>query len=73
MTFKMSDNAQTIKVFNLRADTSEFIGAGDAYIAPHTGLPANCTEIAAPAIPVDHVAILMKLSRRGHSPKTIAA
>ncbi|EOS93070.1 tail assembly chaperone [Erwinia tracheiphila] len=57
MTFKMSDNAQTIKVFNLRADTSEFIGAGDAYIAPHTGLPANCTEIAPPAIPVDHAAI----------------
>lgn len=57
MTFKMSDNAQTIKVFNLRADTSEFIGAGDAYIPPHTGLPANCTEIAPPAIPVDHVAI----------------
>lgn len=57
MTFKMSDNAQTIKVFNLRADTSEFIGAGDAYIAPHTGLPANCTEIAPPAIPVDYVAI----------------
>lgn len=57
MTFKMSDNAQTIKVFNLRADTSEFIGAGDAYIAPHTGLPANCTAIAPPAIPVDHAAI----------------
>lgn len=57
MAFKMSDNAQTIKVFNLRADTSEFIGAGDAYIAPHTGLAANCTEIAPPAIPVDHVAI----------------
>ncbi|OFC63182.1 tail fiber assembly protein [Candidatus Erwinia dacicola] len=57
MTFKMSDKAQTIKVFNLRADTSEFIGAGDAYIAPHTGLPANCTEIAPPAIPFDHVAI----------------
>lgn len=57
MTFEMSDNAQTIKVFNLRADTSEFIGAGDAYIAPHTGLPAHCTEIAPPAIPVDHVAI----------------
>ncbi|EOS96876.1 hypothetical protein ETR_00455 [Erwinia tracheiphila PSU-1] len=53
----MSDNAQTIKVFNLRADTNEFIGVGDAYIAPHTGLPANCTEIAPPTIPVDHAAI----------------
>ena len=57
MAFEMSDKAQTIKVFNLRADTSEFIGTGDAYIVPHTGLPANCTEIAPPAIPVDHVAI----------------
>ncbi len=40
MTFKMSDTPQTIKIFNLRSDTNEFIGAGDAYIPPHTGLPA---------------------------------
>ncbi len=46
MTFKMSEQAQTIKIFNLRSDTNEFIGAGDAYIPPHTGLPANCTDIA---------------------------
>ncbi len=39
MTFKMSEQAQTIKIFNLRSDTNEFIGAGDAYIPPHTGLP----------------------------------
>ncbi|EAA6337987.1 phage tail protein, partial [Salmonella enterica subsp. enterica] len=26
MTFKMSDEPQTIKVFNLRSDTNEFIG-----------------------------------------------
>lgn len=57
MSFKMSDTAQTLKVFNLRADTREFIGAGDAYIPPHTGLPANCTLIAPPIIPVDNVAI----------------
>ncbi|CQB61347.1 Gifsy-2 prophage tail fiber assembly like-protein [Salmonella enterica subsp. enterica serovar Typhimurium str. DT104] len=38
MTFKMSEQAQTIKIFNLRSDTNEFIGAGDAYIPPHTGL-----------------------------------
>ncbi|EJJ5392865.1 phage tail protein, partial [Salmonella enterica] len=30
MTFKMSDKAQTIKIYNLRSDTNEFIGAGDA-------------------------------------------
>ncbi|PVO29516.1 tail fiber assembly protein [Salmonella enterica subsp. enterica serovar Typhimurium] len=57
MTFKMSDTPQTIKIFNLRSDTNEFIGAGDAYIPPHTGLPANCTDIAPPDIPASHIAI----------------
>lgn len=57
MTFKMSNEAQTIKVFNLRSDTNEFIGAGDAYIPPHTGLPANCTDIAPPDIPASHIAV----------------
>ncbi len=57
MTFKMSDIPQTIKIFNLRSDTNEFIGAGDAYIPPHTGLPANCTDIAPPDIPASHIAI----------------
>ncbi|EDS9404669.1 tail fiber assembly protein [Salmonella enterica subsp. enterica serovar Sandiego] len=57
MTFKMSSKAQTIKVYNLRSDTNEFIGAGDAYIPPHTGLPANCTDIAPPYIPASHVAV----------------
>lgn len=53
----MSDKAQTIKVYNLRSDTNEFIGAGDAYIPPHTGLPANCTDIAPPDIPASHTAV----------------
>ncbi|EDG9409305.1 tail fiber assembly protein [Salmonella enterica subsp. enterica serovar Tennessee] len=57
MTFKMSSKAQTIKIFNLRSDTSEFIGAGDAYIPPHTGLPANCTDIAPPDILASHIAV----------------
>ncbi|AZT32857.1 tail fiber assembly protein [Salmonella enterica subsp. enterica serovar Stanleyville] len=57
MTFKMSEQAQTIKIFNLRSDTNEFIGAGDAYIPPHTGLPANCTDIAPPDIPSSHIAV----------------
>ncbi|ECB9843713.1 tail fiber assembly protein [Salmonella enterica] len=57
MTFKMSSKAQTIKVYNLRSDTNEFIGAGDAYIPPHTGLPANCTDIAPPDIPASHIAV----------------
>ncbi|EAN5614673.1 tail fiber assembly protein, partial [Salmonella enterica subsp. enterica serovar Newport] len=42
---------------NLRSDTNEFIGAGDAYIPPHTGLPANCTDIAPPDIPSSHIAV----------------
>lgn len=49
MAFKFSDKAQTIKVFNYRADTNEFISVGDAYISPNTGLPANCTDIKPPA------------------------
>lgn len=57
MSFKMSEEAQTIKVFNLRSDTREFIGSGDAYIPPHTGLPADCTDIAPPEIEANHVAI----------------
>ncbi|EAZ4787046.1 tail fiber assembly protein [Salmonella enterica] len=57
MTFKMSDTPQTIKIYNLRSDTNEFIGAGDAYIPPHTGLPANCTDIAPPDIPSSHIAV----------------
>ncbi|ECB4486309.1 DUF4376 domain-containing protein [Salmonella enterica subsp. enterica serovar Java] len=57
MAFKMSNEPQTIKIFNLRSDTNEFIGAGDAYIPPHTGLPANCTDIAPPEIPASHIAV----------------
>ncbi|ECD1969366.1 DUF4376 domain-containing protein [Salmonella enterica subsp. enterica serovar Abaetetuba] len=57
MAFKMSEQAQTIKIYNLRSDTNEFIGAGDAYIPPHTGLPANCTDIAPPDIPASHTAV----------------
>ncbi len=57
MTFKMSSIARTITIYNLRSDTNEFIGAGDAYIPPHTGLPANCTDIAPPDIPASHIAV----------------
>lgn len=57
MAFKMSSEAQTIKVFNLRADTNEFIGTGDASVPPHTGLPANCTDITPPDIPASHIAV----------------
>ncbi|EDH0073321.1 tail fiber assembly protein [Salmonella enterica] len=57
MTFKMSSKARTITIYNLRSDTNEFIGAGDSYIPPHTGLPANCTDIAPPDIPASHIAV----------------
>ncbi|EJM3255427.1 tail fiber assembly protein [Salmonella enterica] len=57
MAFKMSDTPQTVKIYNLRSDTNEFIGAGDAYIPPHTGLPANCTDIAPPDIPSSYIAV----------------
>lgn len=50
MPFKMIDTDQTIKIYNLRADTKEFIGSGDAWIPAHTGLPANCTHIEPPKI-----------------------
>ena len=46
MAFRMSEQPRTIKIYNLLAGTNEFIGEGDAYIPPHTGLPANSTDIA---------------------------
>lgn len=49
MTFEMTGENRTITVYNLRADTHEFIGKGDAMIPPFTGLPANCTTIKPPA------------------------
>ncbi|EQA0598879.1 tail fiber assembly protein, partial [Escherichia coli] len=44
-------------IYNLLAGTNEFIGEGDAYIPPHTGLPANSTDIAPPDIPAGFVAV----------------
>ncbi|EHO0010872.1 tail fiber assembly protein, partial [Escherichia coli] len=55
MAFRMSEQARTIKIYNLLAGTNEFIGEGDAYIPPHTGLPANSTDIAPPDIPAGFV------------------
>ena len=57
MVFRMSEQPQTIKIYNLLAGTNEFIGEGDAYIPPHTGLPANSTDIAPPDIPAGFVAV----------------
>ncbi|WP_338297126.1 tail fiber assembly protein [Escherichia coli] len=57
MAFRMSEQPRTIKIYNLLAGTNEFIGEGDAYIPPHTGLPANSTDIAPPEIPTGFVAV----------------
>ncbi|AQW01637.1 tail fiber assembly protein [Escherichia coli] len=57
MAFRMSAEAQTIRVFNLLDGTNEFIGESDAYIPPHTGLPANSTDIAPPDIPAGYAAV----------------
>lgn len=57
MAFKMKEEAQNITIYNLRADTQEFIGASDAYIPPHTGLPVYCTDIEPMEVPAGKVAI----------------
>ncbi|AXM02787.1 tail fiber assembly protein [Escherichia fergusonii] len=57
MTFRMSAEAQTIRVFNLLDASNEFIGESDAYIPPYTGLPANSTDIAPPDIPAGYAAV----------------
>ena len=57
MSFEMNEKIQTLTVYNLRADTSEFIGAGDAYIPAWTGLPANSTDISPGEIPSGYAAV----------------
>ncbi|MFW0766681.1 tail fiber assembly protein [Trabulsiella odontotermitis] len=57
MTFQMSDKPRTIKIYNLRADTNEFIGAGDAYIHAFTGLPAHSTNVKPPEVSAGMVAV----------------
>ncbi|MBX9476461.1 tail fiber assembly protein [Yersinia enterocolitica] len=46
MTFKMSDKAQIVTVFNYHYETKEFTGETDEYIAPYTGIPGSSTLIA---------------------------
>ena len=54
--FEFSAKPQIIKVFNFTDITKEFIGPSDAYIAPNTGIPALCTDIAPPETKSDEVA-----------------
>lgn len=57
MTFKMSKTDQTITVYNMRADTLEFIGKGDAFIPALTGLPAYCTTVSPPETDSGFIAV----------------
>ncbi|MCT2768138.1 tail fiber assembly protein [Enterobacter cloacae subsp. cloacae] len=57
MTFKFSDKDRTIRIYNLCADTGEFIGTDDCYIPANTGLPAYSTNIKPPDVPKDKVAV----------------
>lgn len=57
MIFEMTDSDRIITIYNLSADTGEFIGKGDGFIPAHTGLPAWSTDIAPPEAPAGHVAI----------------
>lgn len=57
MAFKMTGSDRIITIYNLSADTNEFIGKGDGFIPAHTGLPAYCTDIAPPDAPDGFVAV----------------
>ncbi|MFG6032483.1 DUF4376 domain-containing protein, partial [Salmonella enterica] len=48
--FTFSNEPQVLSVFNFSSDTNEYIGESDAYIAPNTGLPGNCTQVQPPEI-----------------------
>ncbi|ECC1895064.1 DUF4376 domain-containing protein [Salmonella enterica] len=48
--FTFSNEPQVLSFFNFSSDTNEYIGESDAYIAPNTGLPGNCTQVQPPEI-----------------------
>jgi hypothetical protein len=64
MTFKMLKTERTLTVYNFAADTREFIGAGDAYIPPQTGLPACCTEIKPPDTTEGNITVFDEQKKR---------
>ena len=45
-TFAFSDEPQTLRIFNYAADTQEFIGVSDAYIAPPTPAYRNAVPLS---------------------------
>lgn len=52
-----NDNNQTVRVYNYRADTGEFIGGSDAFIPAGTGLPAYCTAAEPPVAKLGYAII----------------
>ena len=64
MKFEMKSEPQSLTVYNFRDDTGEFIGQGDAYIQPFTGLPANCTLESPPIIKDGHVAVFDEINQQ---------
>lgn len=60
--FEFSDKERVIEVFYFHYMTNEYIGKGEAHIAPHTGLPGNSTltpppEYGEKEIPVFDIAL----------------
>lgn len=60
--FRMIDKPRTITVYNLSTETGELIGKGSAYIPPHTGLPAHCTDIEPPKTVNSKIAVFNSLT-----------
>ena len=57
MAFEMTDADRIITIYNLSADTNEFIGKCDGFIPAHTGIPANSTDIAPPPMEEGVIAV----------------
>ncbi|AVH83694.1 MULTISPECIES: tail fiber assembly protein [Citrobacter] len=57
MTFEMTGENRTITLYNLRADTNEYIGKCEGFIPANTGLPAYSTNISPPPAKAGFVAV----------------
>lgn len=57
MSFEMSNEDQTVTVYEYSNDTGEYVGTREAYVVANTGLPACCTDMEPPVAPENHVAI----------------
>nr|DAF78032.1 MAG TPA: tail fiber assembly protein [Caudoviricetes sp.] len=57
MSFEMSNEDQTVTVYDYSSDTGEYVGTREAYVVANTGLPAGCTDMEPPVAPENHVAV----------------